>query len=331
MGGHGVHPVLAEEIVEEVEIIALGEHLRGEQQHGSAADRDEGAVFDERLEDAEGLAFSALGDGRGVDALLVELKGEQQHDEAEEGEHDDADYDGRILHILDDLSVIADDGDAVHHPVRVAEGSDEDDGETAYARTHRTEHRTFGTLALVCGDDGREGAVGDLQRGVAHPEHDICHGGIDHHPGAALLDARPLDEHEYGRECERYGRVEEPRAVSAPLADLDGIGDPAHHGIVDGVPDPCADHHEHDEQRPQSEDVGVELLQQRSHQAEHQTASGVAHGVADVIGQLEPRGTGDETFIRLSRGRLRRSGNRGIFPFDITHDLPPPPRHARRV
>ena len=128
---------------------------------------------------------------------------------------------------------------------------------------------------------------------------------------ALLPHARELHEHEHPREGQRRRDIQEPGTIAAEPAGLGRVRDAAHDGVVDGVPDPGADKHEHDEQGAQVQDVRVILLQQGGDQAEDEAARRVHQAVADVVLGLKSAGPGD-----VLRSLFHRSipPKRSFFP-----------------
>ena len=240
-----------EVIVKEVGVKALGEHLPGQEQHGGEADGDKGAVC-EKLSDSLGCGTLFLRLGFGLDALLVEFKGHQQHQHGDD-RHDDHALDDRgILHVGDGLAVFAQ-----HHipgliqALGIGKACDQQHGDGAQRRADGAEGRELVALRGVGSDHRGQRPVGDLQNGVDHAEEDVGHGGVNAGGGlvSLLAHAGPLDKHEDRRDGQRCRHIQQPRPVAPVAAGLHRVADAAHDGVVDRIPHACKDEHEHDEQR----------------------------------------------------------------------------------
>ena len=85
----------------------------------------------------------------------------------------------------------------------------------------------------------------------------------------------------------------DPFPVAAMLTGFHRIADSAHDRVIDAVPDSGNDKHDHDEQRTQMENIGVELLKQCGYQRKNKTAGGIDHGIANVVFRFQSAGPTD--------------------------------------
>ena len=185
-------------------------------------------------------------------ALLVHGERDDQHDEGADSHDDNADDDRLILQVRDDLAVLADHGIARPvQPVCVGKARDEQHRDGTDRGADGAPDRQLAALMRIRGHDGGQGPVRDLQDGVGHAEEDVRHGRIDRSGEAVSFfpDPRELDEHQDGGDGQRQRRDQDPFAVAAGPSRFYGIADAPHDRVVDAVPDPRDDEHEHDEER----------------------------------------------------------------------------------
>ena len=286
-------------IVKEIGIKALGEHLTGEQQHRDQTHGNKGAVLEQQTHDFHRRSlFKVL--RLGLHALFVEREGDDKHDErAHRHDRDAADH-GRVLHVGDGFPVLAEHNVSVRiKAFGIGKRGDQQHGDRAERGTDRTPDRQPAAFVSVCRNDRGQRSEGDLQHGICHAEKDIGHRGIDAGGGHMSLFADPgqFEEHQHGRESKRQRRIKDPGPVAPVAGRLDRVADTAHDRVVDAVPDARRYEHQHNEQRAEMKDIGVEFLQQRGHKTEDQTACRIDHRITGVIFDLQTACAGNIAFV----------------------------------
>ncbi len=113
-----------------------------------------------------------------------------------------------------------------------AEGAD---NEAADGGKDTGNNRDGFTLARVAGEVGQPGPVGYVHDGIGHAVEDVHHGDVDHE-GSFVRDTaggEQQDEENGVHQC----ADDQPDAEFSE-AGVGIVDDHAHHGVVDGVPDP---------------------------------------------------------------------------------------------
>ena len=273
----------------EIAVIAGLEHLRGEEEHRRKRHRDEGAALKERADDLPGLALLTRG-GPGGHALLVPGIAEEEREHAQHGDRNDAGDGAVIVHDALGAVALADGLDGV-------EAHERHRGHRAEGGADGAEHRQRGALLVAGGDDLRERAVGDVDAGIEHAEEDVRHIGVGE--VLSLRQAGDLDEHQYRGHGDGDREDLDPAAVAAVGPGLRAVDDAAPDRVVDRVPDARHDHHRHDADDIDLQDIRVIALQDALHQTEHAQGAEIAHQVADLVFGLDAAGAGN---VRLIHG-----------------------------
>ena len=265
-------------MVEEVGVVALAEHLGGQEEHGGEGHGHEGTALEQDADDLHGLALLA-GRGLGLHALLGPGVAEQIGQDAQ---HRDGDH--AHQHLVSQLH-IAHAGQ--HHGGHSAEGGTDgaEDGQGA-------------ALLIAGGDDLGQRAVGDVDAGIEHAEEDIAH--IDPGELAAGGEAAHIRKHQDRRQGHGHGENLDPAAIAPVLAHLGAVNDAAPDRVVDRVPDAGHDGHDHDAQDADLQHVGVVLVEDALGQAEDQAGGQVAHGVAQLVPGLDAAGAGNVALFHVS-------------------------------
>ena len=273
-------------MVEEVGVVALAEHLGGQEEHGGERHSHEGTALEQETDDLHGLALLP-GRGLGLHALLGPGVAEQIGQDAQHRDGDHAHQHLVIVHL----------GAAVGQ-LHIAHAGQHHGGHGAEGGADGAEHRQGAALLIAGGDDLGQRAVGDVDAGIEHAEEDIAH--IDPGELAAGGEAAHIRKHQHRRQGHGHGEDFDPAAIAPVLAHLGAVDDAAPDRVVDRVPDTGHDGHDHDAQDADLQYVGVILVEDALCQAEDQAGGQVAHGVAQLVLGLDAAGTGNVALFHVS-------------------------------
>lgn len=287
-----VHPVCVEVIVKQVGVEALSKHLTGKEQHRNHRDRDKRTVLKQQLE--RFLSRTLLRKLRlGLNTFLIQQERDDEHNKRAD-RHDDNALDNRsVLHVGDNLAVLTDDRIAGGiKTVSVSKARNQEDWNRTKRRADRTPDRKTAALMSVRCNNRCKRTVRNLKHRVGHAKENVGAGRVNagRNIVAFLTDAREFQEHQHSGKRQERRRVKDPLTVTAELAGFHRIRDTAHDRVVDPVPNPRDNKHDHNKQRAQMENVGVELLEKGSNQRKDKTPGGIDHGIAGVVFQLKSAG-----------------------------------------
>ena len=287
-------------MVEQIGVIALTEHLRGKEQHGSDGDRHKRAALQKRLDDLHRLTLLFRCGLRG-DALLAPAVAEEVEQHRQHGDDDHADQGDRRAHDLDRVAFCIQQGIAARILCGyIAERCEQHRGHCAERGADRTEHGQRRAFLIIRGNDLCHRAVGDVDAGIEHAEQDVGH--IDPCDLRGARESLHGKEHQNRRNRGGYGKDSQPMPVTSVGADLRAVDHTSPDRVVDRVPDAGDDGHDHDVQHADIQDVRVELVQNALRQTEHETAREIAERVAELVLHPDPARAGN---VRLHFVSLR--------------------------
>ena len=273
-------------MVKEVGVVALAEHLRGEEEHRGKRDSHEGTALEKRADDLHGLALLA-GSGLGGNALFRPGVAEHVGQDGEQRDHDDADQDLLVIHLA-----------AAVGELDVADGDQDHRRHCAEGGADRAEHAQRAALLVAGGDDLRQGAVRNVNAGVEHAEEDV--GDVDPGQFSAAGEAGDPDEHQDRRQRHGNGEDFQPVAVAPVGTGLGPVDQTAPDRVVDRVPDAGDDRHDHHAQHADLQKIGVVLVHDALRQTEDQAGGKVAHRVTDLVPGFDAAGAGDVGSVHVS-------------------------------
>ena len=271
-----------EEVVEQIGIVALAEHLGSQEQHGGQGHRHEGTALEQAPDHLAGLSLG-LGGGLGDHTLLGPGMAEQVEDHRQHRNHAHPDKDPAVAHLGDLFPVLTQ-----HTGSHIADGSQHHGGQRAEGGADGAEDGQRGALLVVGGDDLGKRAVGDVDAGVDHAEEDVGH--VDEGQPSRRHQAPDIQEHQHRGQRHRQREDPDPAAIAAVGLPGRPVDDSAPDGIVDRIPDPGDDGHDHHVEHGELQHIGVVLVQYALGQAEDQAGGQVAEGIAQLVLHADPAG-----------------------------------------
>ena len=194
-----------------------------EAERGSV-EKPPGFVGQQRLE-----VFAEWGRADGGELLAGEVEAQEEEDKAAGCYH----YHGKLPAALE--------RHAHRGGEELAEGIPGEEGyEGASVGEEHAEGWEDGLFLRVVGHDSEHGSIGDVDAGVDGHHEDV--GDVGPYEFGCIAPVRG-GEQEYAADWEGGGHPQQVGAVFAP-AGLGAVGDDAHHGVRDGVPD-AGDEQEH--------------------------------------------------------------------------------------
>ena len=253
------------------EVVGYRRVLHGEHDEGHDAHEGEHypcAVHKEVLEVAQDIAVLLLGR---ADALAGGGEGNQ-----EEGDAEDTKQRHRILvalRLIDDAVVApcSEPFDEIERGTRDDELPDVG-GDKAVGVQPRT-------LVGVVGHDRPKGRIGEVDEGIGGAQQEARDEGIDEL--ARVAEIRRGERHD-GKDSIGHGAEQQVGAELAP-ARFGAVGDNAHDGVHDRIPDTADEHDDACHSGREPVDVGVEYQQPETDQVPDKVGGGVAKAVAELL------------------------------------------------